>query len=66
MKLRIEHKGRTVLEIDFDDLTEEEQGLIVSLGKRKLPLVAKSAECNADFVAYWSHNIAGLYRRREA
>jgi hypothetical protein len=53
MKLHFEHRGRCVLVIDFEDLTEDEQAVIMKIGRRQL-IRARSAECNADFVAYWA------------
>jgi hypothetical protein len=66
MKIHVEHRGRCILVIDFDDLTEEEQTLILKIGKRQT-LKALSAECNAEFVAYWAiGSVDGLYRRGKA
>jgi hypothetical protein len=66
MKIHIEHHGRCTLVIDFDDLTEEERALILKIGKRQT-LKVHSAECNAEFVAYWAvGSVDGLYRRGKA
>ena len=64
MKLHIEHRGRVVLVLETEDLTEEEQDLVRRIAVNSPSIKAYSAECNAEFVAYWAiGNVEGLYRR---
>ena len=54
-----------MLTIDAERLTEDELDLIMRIAVAHPPIRAGSAECDAEFVAYWSlGSVDGLYRRK--